>query len=755
MSKTKKTYRLNEIIRKEQLCPSIILFEVFTPVVANTVKAGQFVVIRTDDYAERVPLTVANHDSKKQTITIIVQIVGTATLKMEKIDVGDVFLDVVGPLGVPSHIKKFGTVVCIGGGVGIAPVYPIAKALKKAGNRTISIIGAKSKEMLILQKEMQDISDELYITTDDGSVGHHGFVTDVLRKLIDTKDKIDLVVAIGPEIMMKAVADITREPKIKTIVSLNSLMVDGTGMCGGCRITIGNEKKFVCVDGPEFDAHLVDFDELLQRSQMYAREEHRAMWDYECRLEEAEKSFKRAKKRVSMPKQDPKLRIKNFDEVAQGYTKEMAIREASRCLGCKTSPCIEGCPVDINIPAFIDRIKNKDFMGAIHKIKEKNSLPAICGRVCPQEEQCEKHCIFSKKDAPIAIGRLERFVADYENEQGDIRVPKVAKSTGKKIAVVGAGPAGLTVAGELNKMGHKVTIFEALHKPGGVLVYGIPEFRLPKRIVQRECDYISLLGTEIKVSYVIGKSCTVDDLFDKGYEAVFIGTGAGLPYFLDIPGENLNGVYSANEFLTRINLMKAYNFPEYDTPVHMGRNIAVVGGGNVAMDAARISLRLGTDNTYLIYRRSREQMPAREEEIENAFEEGLQPYLLNNPVKILGNKRGWVKGIECIKMELGEPDDSGRRRPVPIPGSEHIINVDMVIIAIGQGPNPLLINTTPDLKVNKWGNIIADEETGKTSQKGVFAGGDIVTGAATVILAMGAGKKAAYSIDKYLKNGQW
>lgn len=755
MSKTRTTYQLNEIIRKEQLCPSIILFEVFTPIVAGTVKAGQFVVVRTDDYAERIPLTIADHNFNNKTITLIVQIVGTATRKMDKLNVGNSFLDVVGPLGVPSHIKKFGTAVCIGGGVGVAPVYPITKALKKAGNRIVSIIGAQTKKMLILKEEMRAVSDELHIATDDGTEGHHGFVTDVLKILIDKGEKINLVVAIGPAVMMKAVADTTRKPKIKTIVSLNSLMVDGTGMCGGCRITIGNERKFVCVDGPEFDAHKVDFDELLQRSEMYAREEHRAMWDYECRLEETEKSFKRAKKRVPMPKQDPKLRVKNFDEVAIGYNKEQAIQEASRCLGCKNQPCVEECPVDIDIPAFIDLIKNEDFMGAIHKIKEKNSLPAICGRVCPQEEQCEKKCILSKTGEPIAIGRLERFVADYEIEQGDIRIPKILKVTGKKIAVVGAGPAGLTVAGELNKMGHKVTIFEALHKAGGVLVYGIPEFRLPKRIVQRECDYIFLLGTEIKVSYVIGKSNTIDDLFNKGYNAVFIGTGAGLPYFMNIPGENLNGVYSANEFLTRVNLMKAYNFPEYDTPVHLGRNIAVVGGGNVAMDAARISLRLGAENTYLIYRRSREQMPAREEEIENAFEEGLQSYLLNNPVRILGDKKGWVKGIECVKMELGEPDDSGRRRPVVIPGSEHIIDVDMVIMAIGQGPNPLLLNTTPDLNVNKWGNIIADEETGKTSKKGVFAGGDIVTGAATVILAMGAGKKAAFAIDKYLKNDKW
>jgi glutamate synthase (NADPH/NADH) small chain len=456
-----------------------------------------------------------------------------------------------------------------------------------------------------------------------------------------------------------------------------------------------------------------------------------------------------------MPKQDPKLRVQNFNEVALGYTKEQAIREASRCLSCKKSPCVAGCPVDIDIPGFIELVRKGDLIAASHKIKEKNSLPAICGRVCPQEGQCEVACVLSKKGQPIAIGRLERYVADYEFQQGDVRMPKNLSPTGKKVAVIGAGPAGLSAASDLTKMGHSVIVFEALHKPGGVLVYGIPEFRLPKWIVQRECEYIGRLGAEIRVSQVAGKSFTIDDLLNNGYDAVFIGTGAGLPYFMKIPGENLNGVYSANEFLTRVNLMKAYLFPEFHTPVHYGQKIAVVGGGNVAMDSARTSLRLGAEKVYLIYRRAREQMPAREEEIENAFEEGVEPRLLTNPIRILGNERGWVKGIECVQMELGEPDESGRRRPIPKKGSEHIINVDMVIMAIGQGPNPLLTSTTTGLNLTKTGNIVADETTGKTSKKGVFAGGDIVTGAATVILAMGAGKKAAQSIDAYLRTGEW
>ncbi|OGD17141.1 MAG: glutamate synthase (NADPH), homotetrameric [Candidatus Aminicenantes bacterium RBG_16_63_14] len=746
---------MNEILRKEHLAPGIALFEVYTPLIARTVLAGQFVVVRADDYAERIPLTVADRHLENGTITLIVQIVGLSTRKMERFQVGDAFLDIIGPLGRPTEVRKAGTVVCIGGGVGVAPVYPITKAFREAGNRIISIIGARNKEMIILEKEMRAASDELFVTTDDGTAGRHGFVTDELRRIIADQVPIDLVAAVGPGIMMKAVCDLTRKSGIPTIVSLNSLMVDGTGMCGSCRITVGDQTKFVCVDGPEFDGHRVDFQELLKRSEMYKREEHRAMWDHECRLSAAEKMLEKANKREAMPKQDPKLRVQNFNEVALGYTRDRALREASRCLACKKSPCVAGCPVDIDIPGFIALMRQGDFIGAIHKIKEKNSLPAICGRVCPQEVQCEASCVLSKKGQPVAIGRLERFAADYELQQGDVRVPKTPSPTGKKVAVIGAGPAGLTAASDLIQMGHGVTVFEALHRSGGVLVYGIPEFRLPKWIVQRESEYIAKLGAEIRVSQVVGKSFSIDDLLRNGYDAVFIGTGAGLPHFMKIPGENLNGVYSANEFLTRVNLMKAYLFPEFHTPVHYGRRIAVVGGGNVAMDSARTSLRLGAENVYLIYRRAREQMPARDEEIENAFEEGVQPRLLTTPTRILGNERGWVKGIECLEMELGEPDESGRRRPIPKKGSEHVIDVDMVIMAIGQGPNPLLTSTTPDLELTKTGNIVAEEATGKTSKKGVFAGGDIVTGAATVILAMGAGKKAAQAIDAYLEDGLW
>ncbi len=458
------------------------------------------------------------------------------------------------------------------------------------------------------------------------------------------------------------------------------------------------------------------------------------------------------KEKVSMPRQDPKARSKNFNEVALGYTAEQAVSEAERCLECKKFPCIAGCPVGIDIPKFIELIKNKDFLGAIHKIKEKNNLPAICGRVCPQEEQCEKVCVMAKKYEPVAIGRLERFAADWELQHGKVEIPEIAPSTGKRVAVVGSGPAGLTVAGDLAKLGHSVTIFEALHKPGGVLTYGIPEFRLPKAIVQKEVEYVKRLGVQIKVDYVIGRIYTIDELLSSGFDAVYVGVGAGLPYFMNIPGENLNGVYSANEFLTRSNLMKAYLFPEYDTPIKRGKRVAVVGGGNVAMDAARTALRLGAEHVYNVYRRSRVEMPARDEEIENAADEGIDLRLLTNPVRIIGDEDRRVKGIECIRMELGEPDESGRRRPIPIKGSEFIIDVDVVIMAIGNGANPLISQTTPDLQINRWGYIIANPETGRTSKEGVWAGGDIVRGAATVILAMGDGQRSAKDIHEYLMN---
>jgi glutamate synthase (NADPH/NADH) small chain len=467
-------------------------------------------------------------------------------------------------------------------------------------------------------------------------------------------------------------------------------------------------------------------------------------------MDKEKKEKKEKIPRQKMPEQEPKARIRNFDEVPLGYSPETAILEAKRCIMCKKPGCVAGCPVDIDIPAFIKLIAEGDFIGAARKLKETNVLPAVCGRVCPQEDQCEKVCILGKKGEPVAIGRLERFAADYERQSGQISIPDKAPPTGRRIAVVGAGPAGLTIAGDLVKMGHDVTIFEALHKSGGVLIYGIPEFRLPKAIVDAEVNFLEKLGAKIVTNFPVGRLKTVDDLFADGFHAVFLGVGAGAPVFMNIPGENFSGIYSANEYLTRSNLMKAYAFPEYDTPIAVGKNVCVIGGGNVAMDSVRTALRLGAENAYIVYRRTEKEMPARIEEIHHAQEEGVQFKLLTNPIEYLGNEQGWVKGMVCQQMELGEPDESGRRRPVPVKGSEFVIECDTVVVAIGTMANPVLQATTPGLAVNKWGYIVINEETGETSRKGVYAGGDIVTGSATVILAMGAGRKAASAIHKYV-----
>jgi len=455
------------------------------------------------------------------------------------------------------------------------------------------------------------------------------------------------------------------------------------------------------------------------------------------------------KEAVRMPKQDAKVRSQNFEEVALGYTEEQALEEASRCLQCPKPQCVPGCPVGISIPEFIKLLNEKKYEEAINKIKEKNVLPAICGRVCPQEEQCQKLCIMGKVGEPVSIGRLERWLADWERKKGNAKAERTAHPTGKKVAIVGAGPAGLTAAADLAKLGHQVVIFEALHLPGGVLVYGIPEFRLPKSIVQAEVDYIKKLGADLRLGYLIGRIYTIPEMLRTGFDAVFIGTGAGLPAFMGVPGENLGGIYSANEFLIRVNLMKSYAFPIFDTPIRIGKHVVVIGGGNVAMDSARSALRLGAEEVCIVYRRSREELPARQEEIENAEEEGIVCKFLAAPMKFTGDEKGWVEAMECVCMELGPPDESGRRRPVPMKGSEFVMDTDTVIVAIGRTPNPIIQSTTEGLQVTKWGTIVADED-GKTSIDGVYAGGDIVTGEATVISAMGAGKKAAQAIHEYL-----
>ena len=737
----------NLILKKIRHSDVIVEYQIHCPVVARSAQPGQFVIVRGDEKGERIPLTIADYNRETGLLVLVLQVVGLASHKLDELREGDRFRDVVGPLGHKSDIEKFGTVVLIGGGLGIAPVYPIQRALKEAGNKVISIIGARSENLLFWEDRMKATSDEIYVMTDDGSKGEKGFVTSPLQKMIDDGVKIDRVIAIGPPVMMRAVTEVTRPHKIKTIVSLNSIMIDGTGMCGGCRVEVGGETKFTCVDGPEFDAHEVNFPLLFTRMSAYKDKEGSAYTTYK---DVVNKPVEKAKARMPMPEQDAKVRAKNFNEVALGYTPEMAIAEAKRCLQCKKPFCVDGCPVNVKIPQFIDEIAQGRFLAAAKVLKETNNLPAVCGRVCPQETQCEEKCILGKKGEPIAIGRLERFAADYEAAQGEAPVAEVPAPSGKRVAVIGAGPAGLTAAADLALLGHKPIIFEALHAPGGVLAYGIPEFRLPKSIVKRECDYLGSLGVEIKLDYPVGPTVTVDDLLKNGFDAVFIGSGAGLPWFLEIPGENLNGVYSSNEILTRINLMKAYQFPNYDTPVLVGRNVCVCGGGNVAMDAARSMLRLGAESVTLVYRRTKNELPARVEEVHHALDEGVKLLELTAPIEVMGDDKGWVNGLKCLKMELGEPDASGRRRPVEVKGSEHIVPCDQLIVAIGNGPNPILTKSFPELELNKRGNIPVGEDM-MTNVPGVFAGGDIVTGAATVIEAMGAGKKAAAAIDKYLR----
>ena len=735
---------LNRIVRKEVISEVIRLYEVYCPSIAKWCKPGQFIVVRCDALGERIPLTIADFSREKGTITMVVQTVGKSSAKFDKLNEGDRFATIVGPLGCPSEIRKFGTVACIGGGLGVAPVFPILRELHQAGNKTIGIMGARNKDLVFWEDKMKSESDILRVVTDDGSYSEKGFVTTALEKLIQDGERIDHVIAIGPPIMMKVVCDLTAKYNIPTTVSLNTIMVDGTGMCGGCRIEVGGETKFVCVDGPEFDGAKVNWALMFQRLGTYKPAEAAEFTAYK----EAA-SAEKAADRVPMPEQDPKVRARNFQEVALGYTAQMAQSEALRCLQCKKPLCVTGCPVNVNIPQFIGEIQKDRFGAAIKVIKGTNNLPAVCGRVCPQESQCESKCVLGKKGSPIAIGRLERFAADTEAASGETALPTVAPATGKKVAIIGAGPSGLSCAADLAVKGHKVTIFEALHAAGGVLSYGIPEFRLPKDIVKRECDNLKKLGVEFRLDFPVGKSAGVPDLFQAGYDAAFIGTGAGLPAFMKIPGENLNGVYSSNEFLTRVNLMKAYR-EDSDTPVLHGKHVAVVGGGNVAMDAARSSLRLGAESVTIVYRRTQNEMPARKEELHHAVEEGVIIKELRNPVEVLGDDKGWVKGLRCQVMELGEPDEKGRRKPIPVEGKFEEIAIDEFIVAIGQGPNPILTRNWPELRLNERGNIPVDEESCMTNIPGVFAGGDIVTGAATVIKAMGAGKKAAAAIDRYL-----
>lgn len=761
------------ILSKRFFSDNVAEIVVEAPLIARSRRAGHFVMVRVDERSERMPLTIADADVNQGSITLVVQRVGVSSSKLVAMNVGDELNSVVGPLGKATNIRRFGTVVCACGGVGAAPMLPIARALKDAGNRVVTVLAARNAELVILQEQLAAASDELIIMTDDGSLGQKGLVTMGVEQVIQ-REHVDRCITIGPAIMMKFVALTTKKYEIPTEASLNTIMVDGTGMCGACRVTVGGKTKFVCVDGPEFDAHAVDFDEMLSRLRQYKEEEVVAYEDYlkgttnaiqsqvakkiasnaaEYLAENVAPFEGKAKDRVAiprvkMPELTPEERVQSlYKEVNQGLSFEQAITEAHRCLDCKNPTCVKGCPVNINIPGFIKRVEVGDVDGAAQVIQESSTLPAVCGRVCPQEKQCEAQCIHLKMGhEAVAIGYLERFVAD--NSQIESTKPEV--SNGKKVAVVGSGPAGLAFAGDMAKYGYQVTVFEALHEIGGVLKYGIPEFRLPNAVVDHEIDGLRKLGVHFQCNTIIGKTLTISDLQNDGFAGVFVGSGAGLPRFMNIPGENLNGVLSCNEYLTRVNLMNAAS-EKTNTPLLHAKNVAVIGGGNTAMDAVRTAKRLGAERAMIIYRRSEDEMPARIEEVRHAKEEGIEFLTLHNPIEYRADEQGRVCEAVLQVMELGEPDESGRRSPIPVEGKTVTISVDMVIVSVGVSPNPLIPNTVEGLEISKKGTIVVNEQM-QSSLPILFAGGDIVRGGATVILAMSDGRKAAQAMHEYLEN---
>ncbi|MCR4994091.1 MAG: bifunctional dihydroorotate dehydrogenase B NAD binding subunit/NADPH-dependent glutamate synthase [Bacteroidales bacterium] len=782
---------MNKIVAKEQFSEKVFKLVVEAPLIAKARRAGHFVIVRVGEKGERMPLTIADSDTQAGTITLVVQKVGVSSTKLCDLNVGDTITDVVGPLGKATHIENFGTVVCAGGGVGVAPMLPIIKALKDAGNRVISVLAGRSKDLIILEDEVSRYSDEVIIMTDDGSYGQKGVVTVGIEQVIQ-REKVDKVFAIGPAIMMKFCCLLTKKYGISTDVSLNTIMVDGTGMCGACRITVGGKTRFVCVDGPEFDGHEVDFDEMLSRMTAFRPEEQEALAAFNAHQagqaietvaqpasqtlaaapdaetfddqsltdrnapwrEELRKSMKAkertAIKRVQMPELDPVYRATTrTEEVNKGLTKEQALVEARRCLDCAKPTCMEGCPVNIQIPAFIKNIERGNFLGAAKVLKQTSALPAVCGRVCPQEKQCESRCIHLKMNEPaVAIGYLERFAADYERESGNMAIPECAPANGKKIAVVGSGPSGLSFAGDMAKLGYEVTVFEALHEIGGVLKYGIPEFRLPNAIVDVEIANLEKMGVRFVKDCIIGKTITVEQLEEQGFAGIFVGSGAGLPNFMNIPGENLKGILSSNEYLTRVNLMDASS-ADSDTPIHRAKSVMVVGGGNTAMDSCRTAKRLGAERVFIAYRRSEAEMPARLEEVKHAKEEGIEFLTLHNPVEYLPDEQGNVRAVVLQKMELGEPDASGRRSPQPIPGATETIEIDQAIVAVGVSPNPIVPTSIEGLELGRKNTIVVGENM-QTNLPTIFAGGDIVRGGATVILAMGDGRRAAQSMHEYL-----
>lgn len=784
---------MNRIVSKSRFSEKVFKFEIEAPLIAKARKAGHFVIVRVGEKGERMPLTIAGADPVKGTITLVVQEVGLSSTRLCHLNEGDYITDVVGPLGKATHIEKFGTVVCAGGGVGVAPMLPIIEALKAAGNRVISVLAGRSKELIILEDEVRKSSDEVIIMTDDGSYGRKGLVTEGIESVIQ-REKVDKCFAIGPAVMMKFCCLLTKKYGIPTDVSLNTIMVDGTGMCGACRISVDGKTRFVCVDGPEFDGHQVDFDEMLKRMGAFKKEETEEMQRFaqaaggtpentDCQAEKAcaadasqmdtttplseltdrnapwRQEIRKAMKpkertaipRVVMPELDPVYRATTrTEEVNIGLSSEQAMTEARRCLDCANPTCMQGCPVSINIPSFIKNIERGEFLNAARVLKSTSALPAVCGRVCPQEKQCESQCIHLKMNEPaVAIGYLERFAADFERESGMMSVPECAPANGIKVAVIGSGPAGLSFAGDMAKYGYDVTVFEALHEIGGVLKYGIPEFRLPNKIVDVEIQNLEKIGVKFEKDCLVGKTISVQELEDEGFKGIFVGSGAGLPNFMGIPGENSINIMSSNEYLTRVNLMDASN-PDTDTPIHLAKNVMVVGGGNTAMDSCRTAKRLGAERVMIVYRRSEAEMPARLEEVKHAKEEGIEFLTLHNPLEYIADEKGAVKQVVLQKMQLGEPDASSRRSPEPIPGSTETLDIDMAIVAVGVSPNPIVPTSIQGLELGRKNTIVVNEGM-QTNIPCIFAGGDIVRGGATVILAMGDGRKAASSMHEYLQ----